>query len=166
MRWSRACSSPSRPRDYTSLVRSFATRVADLEEPDLAHVDAREGVADERVEPRLVYLHVEDASTPGGHRDGLDVALRVGGVRQVTVHVRAVEDRPDDVEIGVEARPRGHYPEPDDLARIGLERVRRVLAGIAVPGHPVGQHQACLLHVQLRGALDPRLVEVPLARDE
>src|SRR5688500_4329510 len=42
-------------------------RLADLQQPDLPQIDMREGVRDERVEARLVDLHVEDRSAPGGN---------------------------------------------------------------------------------------------------
>ena len=56
---------------FALLVRLAAVRVADLQQPDLAEVDAREGVADERVQPGLVDLDVEDAAAARGHRHGL-----------------------------------------------------------------------------------------------
>src|SRR5919109_135461 len=60
------------------LMAHRAFDVADLEEPDLAHVHARERVRDEGVQPRLLDVHVEDRAAAGGHEDGLDVALVLG----------------------------------------------------------------------------------------
>ena len=83
----------------------------DLQQADLAKVDVREGVRDERVEPgrrssrRRRRLHRR-------HGDRLDTALEA---RHVSVRPRSVEDRPDDVEVRVQRRARGHDPEADGL---------------------------------------------------
>ena len=87
--------------------------VADVEQPDLSEVDAREGVAHERVEAGLVDLHVEDAAPACRDERGLDVALEL---RHVSVDPRSVEDRPDDVELRVVARPGVDDPEADSLS--------------------------------------------------
>src|SRR5438067_12916336 len=76
--------------------------VPDVQQADLAEHDARERVRHERVDPRLVDLDVEDAAAACGNHRGLDPVLR--SVTQVGVHPGAVEQRADDVELGVQAR--------------------------------------------------------------
>ena len=51
--------------------------------------------------PALVELHVEDHAAAGGHELRLHAVQDVG---RRAVEVDAVEDRADDVEVGVEAR--------------------------------------------------------------
>jgi hypothetical protein len=75
--------------------------VAHLEQADLAEVDVREGVAHEGIKPGLVDLHVENRAASGGHGHGLDALLEP---RHVAVHLGAVEDLADDVEVGIECR--------------------------------------------------------------
>ena len=126
-------------------MRRVPADLAGLEETDLAKVDVREGVADERVETGLVDLHVEDRAAARRNEDCLDALLwRVG---DVGVHPRAVEDRADDVEVGVERRSCGAVPLvaylvplPDDWrypTAIGLTRGTLFAFGAArtlVPG--------------------------------
>src|SRR6188508_2166950 len=80
-------------------VRHGALRVPDLQETDLAHVDAGEGMADERVEAFVVDLDVEDAAAARGHVDRLDAVERVRRAH-VAVRIGGVENRADDVESG------------------------------------------------------------------
>src|SRR5213078_1703323 len=117
-----------------TLVAHRSGDVADVQEPDLTEVDARERMADERVQPRLVDLDVEDAAAAGGDERRLNVALIAG---HVCVHPRSVEQRPDHVEFGVEARAGVDDPEANGVTGIRAERMRHVLAGVPVPGHPV-----------------------------
>ena len=71
-----------RARPDRSLALSLSVRhrpldVADVEQADLALVDRRERVRDERVEARLVDLDVEDAAAAGRHGHRLHVVQRV-----------------------------------------------------------------------------------------
>ena len=83
-------------------MRHRPVRVPDLEEPDLTHVDAGEGVRHERVEAVVVDLDVEDASAAGGH---ITVWTPCCGVPVMSRRPRRVEDRADDVEGGVRLGP-------------------------------------------------------------
>ena len=79
--------------------------VPDVEESDLAFVDRGERMRDERVEAGIVDLDVEDPSTSGRHCHGLHAVERI--VRaHVSERVGGVEDRSDDMEVGVEGGPR------------------------------------------------------------
>src|SRR5947209_16767133 len=91
-----------------ALVAHRPLHAADVEEADLAEVDRGEGMTDERIEPRLVYLDVEHSAAARRNERGLDVVLMV---RHVRVDPRAVQDCADDVEVDVEARPRVDDPE-------------------------------------------------------
>src|SRR5215211_4720183 len=119
-------------------------RVPNLEQPDLAEVDVREGVGDERVQTLLVDLDVEDAGAARCDAHGLDALLR--RVRHVGVDPRPVEDRADDVECRLERRARGDDVEAGGLAGLRCEGMRDVLVRVAVEGRPVGHHRARLLH--------------------
>src|SRR5205823_63194 len=110
--------------------------VADVEQADLALVDGGEGVGDEWVEAGLVDLDVEDAAAAGGHRDGLHVVQRVGGIH-VPEGVGGVQDRADDVKVGVERRAGVYDPEADELTGVCREWMLDVLPGVAVERHPV-----------------------------
>ena len=81
---------------------------------------------EEGVEARLVDHDVEDRAAAGGNADGLDAGLELG---HVLVDPGPVEDRADDVEVGVEARA-GRDPEADGLAGVGRERMGDVLARV------------------------------------
>ena len=94
----------------TATIAAEFSDVADLEQSDLARVDRREGVRHERVEARLVDLHVEDAATAGRHGHRLHAVQRVLRVH-VGERVGRVEDRPDDVEVAVERGPGVDDPE-------------------------------------------------------
>ena len=118
---------------------------------------------EERVEARLVDHDVEDRAAAGGNADGLDAGLEPG---HVLVDPGPVEDRADDVEVGVEARAGRDNPEADGLAGVGRERMGDVLARVSVPGHPVRHDRVRLQGVVGRRLLEPRAVQVPLARDE
>ena len=83
-------------------MRHGAVDLADLEEADLTEVHVGEGVADEGIKAGLVDLHVEDGGASGGDEDRLNAVLR--RVRDVGVDPGPVEDRSDDVEVGVEGR--------------------------------------------------------------
>src|SRR5918994_5875682 len=146
-----------------SLVACGALWLADLEQPDLAEVDARERMAEEGVEARFVDLHVEDGTASCRNTDGLDPLLPAAHIR---VDVGTVENRPDDVEVGVEARASGHDVEADEVPWVGGEGMRGVLARIAVPCDPIRDHRVRLAHIVLRGRLDPRHIQVPLARPQ
>src|SRR5438874_12920838 len=96
------------------LMAHGAGHVADPEQPDLPFVDARERVRDERVEARLVDLDVEHTGASGRYEGSLDVALVPA---EVSVDPGPVEQRADDVEVGVQRRAGVDDPEADRLAR-------------------------------------------------
>ena len=104
---------PAGGRRGSALVAHRPGDMADVEQADLALVDRREGMADERVQPGLVDLDVEDAAAAGRYLRRLHV---VQMLRQVGVDPGAVEDRADDVEVGVDARPGIHHPEAHGVA--------------------------------------------------
>src|SRR5215203_530166 len=111
-------SAPKRPAAGASSWCSMGHRpfgISDLQQADLAEVDVREGVRDERVEALLIDLHVEDGAPTGRHGDRLDTALEAG---HVTVRPCSVEDRPHDVEVRVQRRAGGDDPEADGLTGI------------------------------------------------
>jgi len=58
-------------------MRHRSRNVADVEQADLALVDGRERVRDERIEAGLVDLHVEDAAAAGRHGHGLHAVERI-----------------------------------------------------------------------------------------
>src|SRR3954451_7896147 len=95
---------PARP-----LVIHRPRHIADLEQADLAEHHAREGVGDKRVDPRLVDLDVED--TAAARSDYLALDFLLPRICEFGVHPGAVEQRPDDVELGFQARPRIDDPE-------------------------------------------------------
>src|SRR5262249_3728498 len=112
-----AASATAPPRTKTKrrrvLMGHRPVDVPDAQEAHVAEIDGSERMADERVEARLVDLDVENAAAAGRHECRLDVALVV---RHVRVHPRAVEDRADDVKVGVEARAGIDHPKADGLA--------------------------------------------------
>jgi hypothetical protein len=71
-----------------------------------------------------------------------DVTVQIAPRRRVLgvigERVDPVEDRPDDVEVGVDRRSGVHDPETDELTGICRQRMLDVLTGVAVEGHPVG----------------------------
>src|SRR5690349_3441418 len=91
-----------------ALMRHRPLHVADVEQADLPEIDGGERVTDERIEARLVDLHVEDAAAASRNHGRLDVALIL---RHVRVQPGAVEDRAHDVEVDVEAGPGVDDPE-------------------------------------------------------
>ena len=119
--------------------------LADLEQPDLAEVDVREGVRHEGIEARLVDLDVEHGPAAGRDADRLHAPLEL---RHVAVHPGAVEDRADDVEVRVEGRACGHDVESHGLPGIGNERMGDVLVGVAVERRPVRLRRSRLRHVE------------------
>ena len=100
------------------------------------------------IEPFVVDLHVEDPAAAGGHVDRLDAVERVGWIH-VAVDVGGVEDRADHVECRRQARAGVDDVEANGVARVGGERMRDVLAGVAVEGRPVGHDRPRLVHVEL-----------------
>src|SRR5215831_2274648 len=162
-----AASAAALPRTKTKrlrvLMRHRPLDVSDVQEADLAEIDGGERMAHEGVEPRLVDLDVEDAPAAGRDERRLDVALVV---RHVRVHPGAVEDRADDVKVGIEARARVDDPEANGLTGIGRQRMRHVLAGIAVPRHPVRLLPLGLGHVEGCRLREAGRAQVPLARDQ
>src|SRR5215207_8272093 len=88
-----------------SLVACGALRLPDLEQTDLPEVDARERVAEEGVEARLVDLDLEDAAAAGRYAECLNVLLPAA---HVGIDVGAIEDCAYDVEVGVKARTGGN----------------------------------------------------------
>src|SRR4029078_11732518 len=67
---------------------------------------------------------------------------------------------------GVERRAGVDDPEADQLAGLRRERMRDVLAGVAVEGHPVGGPGVRLVHVELRRLAEAVRAQVPLAGDD
>src|SRR5439155_3493433 len=59
-------SGPGKRRGRFALVAHRSLDVPDVEQADLALVDGCERMRDERVETRLVDLHVEDPTPPAG----------------------------------------------------------------------------------------------------
>ena len=154
---------PPAPPLQRASVAHRSGRVPDLQQTDLAHVDARERVRDEGVQALLVDLDVEDAAPTRGDGHGLHAPLVLA---HVAIDPGAVQDRADDMKVRVERRPGRDDPEADGVTGVGGQRVLDVLAGITVPGHPVGIHLLRLRHVERRHVAEPRGGEVPLAGDE
>jgi threonine dehydrogenase-like Zn-dependent dehydrogenase len=65
-------------------------RVSDLQQADLPEIDVREGVADERVETRLVDLHVEDRAA-AAHRFKLSEAIEAYDVFGAAAETNALK---------------------------------------------------------------------------
>src|SRR5512133_115321 len=142
--------------------RSYAARtlvghrpldVADVQKTDLAEVNASEGMVDERVEPRLVDLDVEHAAAAGRDHRRLHIPLILG---HVGVDPSPVQDGADDMAGRIEARPGVDDPEAHGVTGVCGQRMRHVLARIAVPTDPVRLLPLRLRHGQTRRLRESR----------
>src|SRR6476620_9476415 len=102
-------------------------------------------MVDERVEAPLIDLDVEYAAAAGRNHCRLHVPLEL---RHVGVDPGAIQDRADDMESRIEAWPGVDDPEAHRVTRVCSQRMRHILARIAVPADPVRLLPLRLGHVE------------------
>src|SRR5436190_20098105 len=133
-----------------------------LEHSDRPFGRIRECVTDKRIRPCLDQSRLENGASTNRHGDGLDTLERV---RERSVEIHAIEDRPHDVE-GREAVGTGVYDvNPQRLADSHEDGVMRVLGLAAVEDHIVRRQTQELVPVDHARGIG-QLLRIELALHE